>query len=94
MLFRIVQEALTNVLKHAGATKVDVDLHFSAGSLTIEVSDNGVGFDPAARSGGRGMGNMRMRAERLGGALSVRTGPQGSCCILSIPIKPLAIPGA
>ncbi|MCU0223982.1 MAG: histidine kinase [Acidobacteria bacterium] len=74
--FRIVQEAMTNVVRHAGATRVAVRLRAADGRLRIEVEDDGQGFDPdaaAAASGGEHFGivGMRERAEALGGRVTL-----------------------
>lgn len=66
--YRIVQEALTNVLKHADATHVDVLLRYSGRSLEIEVADNGAGAD--TNTPGHGLIGMRERAALYGGTLS------------------------
>jgi signal transduction histidine kinase len=65
--FRIVQESLTNVVRHAGATAVTVKLAFGEGDLTIEVDDDGRGGSSA--NGGSGIDGMRERAAALGGEL-------------------------
>src|SRR6185312_15691505 len=77
-LLRVVQEALTNVRKHARATRVEVGLAWEPDSVTLTVKDNGRGFDPGApreegRMGGFGLISMRQRCELAGGALSVRS---------------------
>lgn len=76
-LYRIVQEALNNALKHSGATAVTVRIVTSAERTEIEVADNGKGFDPDAVSRDRGMGlvGMQERAEKLGGSLSIQSAP-------------------
>lgn len=76
-LYRIVQEALANARKHAGAAAVDVSLRAAAGTLMLRIKDDGVGFDPEALVAGpghRGMAGMRERATLLGGSLSVVSG--------------------
>ena len=74
-LFRVVQEALNNSVKHAGAGQVSIRLERSAEpaeTLVIEVSDDGVGFDPEApRPGHLGLNGMRERTEHLGGRLTI-----------------------
>ena len=72
-LYRIAQEALNNALKHAEASTVLVKVQADKASILLEVTDNGIGFDPAAISGdGRlGLASMRTRAERLGGTLEL-----------------------
>jgi two-component system NarL family sensor kinase len=80
-VYRIAQEALHNVLVHARAEKVEVDLLFEPDGLRLEVRDNGVGFDPelvrSAPNGHIGMVSMRQRAESLGGELQLESS-QGS----------------
>jgi signal transduction histidine kinase len=84
-LFRMLQEALFNIYKHAGATQVQVKLQFQQNQINLEVCDNGHGFPPSsARSGesrmqttlpsiysGRGIQGMQDRAEELGGKISI-----------------------
>jgi signal transduction histidine kinase len=89
-LFRIVQEALTNVIKHAEANIVKINLNFSADTVEIRVSDDGQGFDPQAhRSSGRiswGLRNMEERTNLLGGRFQVRSSPgRGTTLEVSIP---------
>ena len=73
-LYWIAQEALNNVRKHAAARHVSVHLHFTVTTITLEVLDDGVGFDPqAVRSAGQGGGGLRTiaeRTERVGGVLT------------------------
>jgi PAS domain S-box-containing protein len=72
-LYRVAQEALNNALKHAASTAVTVRVECDAGRVMLEVTDCGRGFDPAAPSGGGGMGliSMRERVEKLGGTLDI-----------------------
>jgi signal transduction histidine kinase len=78
-LFRIVQEGLTNIVRHANANSVAVRLVQEQGLVMLEISDDGVGFDPqqfeALEHGGRGLGllGMRERAEILGGAFELES---------------------
>jgi signal transduction histidine kinase len=75
-LYRIAQEALTNVAKHARATKVDVILERHDDSVFLIVEDDGVGFDPAeAGSTGRGFGllGMQERAALVGASLQIES---------------------
>jgi signal transduction histidine kinase len=92
-LFRIVQEALNNVIKHAEAKAVKIHLRFLADAVDIQVSDDGHGFDPQARrSGGRiswGLRNMEERAALLGGKFQVRSSPgRGTTLDVSVPYIP------
>ncbi|MEO0936842.1 MAG: cache domain-containing protein [Pseudomonadota bacterium] len=74
-LYRIAQEALTNIERHAGATRVTVDLRGHAKGATLKIIDNGAGIR-AARRQGLGLRNMQERAEQLGGDLVFRQ-PKG-----------------
>jgi len=77
-LYRLAQEALNNVLKHAQAHHVAVRLHISADRAILEIADDGVGFEPTLRGGhGYGLRGMRERAERLGGTLHIESSPGG-----------------
>lgn len=76
--FRVTQEAITNVLRHAQAENLLVRLQRTPEGLALLVSDDGVGFSPAAfpgREGQRGMAGMSERVEQLGGQLSVKSEP-------------------
>ena len=64
-VLRILQEALANTLKHAQAKNIRVELKFSANLLGIRIIDDGIGFDGAGTSNGRGMNNMRTRAKKI-----------------------------
>ena len=88
--FRIIQEALTNVTRHAQATRVDVAVRRAGDSLILGVSDNGVGFAPDTLSGLRSLGlvGMRERALACGGVLMVQGKPgAGTSIVVTIPLK-------
>ncbi|WP_430790456.1 sensor histidine kinase [Actinoplanes sp. G11-F43] len=79
-ILRITQEALTNAAKHSGATRVGVTLSYMASEVTLDIRDDGRGFDPRRpprrdRTGGFGLEGMRNRAERVGGTLTVESEP-------------------
>ncbi len=76
-LFRIALEALNNVLKHAGAGQVVVDLKFEGEGVCLKVTDDGVGFDPAMalRSGGMGLLGIKQRVERIHGSFAIESAP-------------------
>jgi signal transduction histidine kinase len=69
--FRIVQEALTNVRRHAAAGRVEVRLRYGTAALEVSVEDDGAGVEEAGEAEGHGLRGMRERAAMLGGALSV-----------------------
>jgi len=77
-LYRIVQEALTNIVKHAKATKVDIHINLIDNVLTLEINDNGIGFDQnhKVKSDSYGMIGMKERVYLLGGELNI-VGNQG-----------------
>ena len=85
-LLRVVQEALTNVRKHAGAYHANVTLTEDLGVVTLEVTDDGSGFDPArvndALDHGFGLTSMRERVEQIGGTLEVHTAPGTGTCVV------------
>ncbi|RPI22577.1 MAG: PAS domain S-box protein [Acidobacteria bacterium] len=83
-LYRIVQEALANVVRHARATRVDVLIKRRAGKVIAVVEDNGIGFNEkvALNSGRLGLFGMRERAEMLGGSLTIECGPSGGTTLL------------
>jgi len=89
--FRIFQETLTNVIRHAGATHVTVTLKQSAGQIVLQVSDNGRGITPFEISNSTSMGllGMRERAALLGGRFKISRLPkrQGTRVTVSIPIE-------
>jgi signal transduction histidine kinase len=86
-LFLIAQEALTNVRKHAKASHVRAELGRINGSFRMCLTDDGTGFDASGRKSGQGLGNMRERAERLGGRIEIRSGnPKGSVIEVVVPL--------
>jgi signal transduction histidine kinase len=91
-LLRICQEALTNVIKHAGASKVSIELEFNSNHVALQVSDNGHGFDPnhcvGPRDGHFGLLGMSERAKRINGHFSVVSDPHGTKVRLEVPIEP------
>ena len=86
-LYRIAQEALNNVVKHAHASQVEIRLEDREGAIALEVRDDGVGFDPQAEYPGHlGLQSMRERTARLGGALEIESAPgRGALLRVRIP---------
>jgi two-component system, NarL family, sensor histidine kinase DevS len=87
-LYRIVQEALTNIVKHAGASRVSILLVRSSGSATVVIEDDGHGFDPAElREDGIGIIGMRERVELHEGRLTVESTPgSGATLAAEVPL--------
>ena len=85
--YRTAQEALTNVSKHAQASRVVVDLSLGGGVLSLEVSDNGRGLDPAdlAKARSFGIRGLHERASTVGGWVDLSSGAAGTSLILSVP---------
>jgi signal transduction histidine kinase len=84
--YRIVQEALTNVLRHSGAGSCEVDVRASDGALVVTVADDGTGAPGPVpgRGGGAGLPGMRERAEELGGSFSVDDRPGGGTVVRAV----------
>lgn len=73
MLFRIVQEAINNIIKHAEAKVIDLSLHYNSTILTMEITDNGKGFSVDGTTFGTGLQNIRKRAALLKGSLTINS---------------------
>ena len=93
-IYRVAQEALANVARHARATHVTVSLHASPTRFELRVSDNGAGIDASAPRTGMGLANMEARATEIGGRLSIVRGSPGTDVVLSVPLTHPAVRGA
>ena len=82
-LYRVLQESLTNVVKHSGAKTAQVELAGSPSEIQLQILDSGVGFDPKSTGsrGGLGLVGMRERLSLLGGELLIESRPSGSTWI-------------
>jgi signal transduction histidine kinase len=92
-IYRIVQEALTNIARHASARSVSVLVEERNGHLLAVVEDNGRGFDSGEKTGDRHLGlvGMQERAELLDGKLTIESSPQsGTSIYVEIPLKEAA----
>jgi two-component system, NarL family, sensor kinase len=88
-LERFAQEALQNVVKHAGASGASVELRCDPGLVSLRITDDGAGFYPGAATPGFGLSGMAERAELVGGRLDVRSGPgRGTTIEARIPVTP------
>lgn len=88
-LYHIAQETLNNVLKHAAASQITVRLHQTETTATLEVVDDGVGFEPEAahQTGGLGLSGMAERTEELGGTLEIDSAPgAGTKVTVKVPV--------
>jgi signal transduction histidine kinase len=86
-VYRLVQEALTNVAKYARARRVDVVLRALDGKAVISVTDDGCGFDPNQRISGHGLAGMRFRVQSRGGTMTLRSARgHGTCIEAALPL--------
>lgn len=86
-ILRVLQEAFTNIIKHADATEATVSTSVVGGDVVIGVADNGKGFDPGAPRSGRGLANQSRRASAIKAKLTVESGPHGTKLTLLLPIE-------
>lgn len=88
-LYGISNEVLNNILKHALASEIKVLLRKKAGKITLEIGDNGVGFDPGSteQHGGLGLKGMRERAEQINGDLQISSGENGTLVTVEVPYE-------
>lgn len=90
-LYRIAQECLTNIAKHARATRVVIRFEIDGGKQVFSICDDGIGFDPASGTSGLGLIGIRERVKMLNGEISIRSrrgdgpGPGGTQIIVAIP---------
>jgi signal transduction histidine kinase len=91
--YRTAQEALTNVSKHAQASRVEIDLSLAGGVLSLEISDNGRGLnaDDLAKARSFGIRGLHERAGTVGGWVELSSSASGTTMILSVPLNPLGI---
>lgn len=89
IIFRILQEVLNNVIKHASATLIDINLEYHADTIQLKIVDNGIGFDIddlPERQRGMGLKNIQKRAGIIGGEVLIRSKPrEGTCIDIFIP---------
>ena len=91
VLFRVAQEALNNVCRHAGVMQVQAELQYEEDRVLIRICDQGVGFDPSEKFNpprGWGLAGMRERVESLGGQLNLQSAPgEGTSVEVVIPLR-------
>jgi signal transduction histidine kinase len=86
-ILRILQETLANILKHAGAKNVAVEIVYSTELLRVRVTDDGCGFSEELRSKGRGVNNMRSRAKKIAAIFNITATDPGTQVTLDIPLS-------
>jgi signal transduction histidine kinase len=88
-IYRILQEQLNNVVKHARATRVTISISEARGGLKICIRDNGVGFDQKNARGGLGLNNMKNRIDVFQGSIDIVTAKNKGCSIcVYFPLEP------
>jgi signal transduction histidine kinase len=83
-----VREAVSNALRHAQASRIAIAVSSEEKWLSLDIADDGKGFDAAISCAGNGLGNMRSRIEGLGGHLTLTSGPEGSRISARLPLAP------
>jgi signal transduction histidine kinase len=96
LLYRSLQEALSNLVRHARATRVFAALKAADGQLTLTLQDNGIGFDverslrgPADVAAGIGLRSIREQTEALGGKMAIESSASGTTLVISVAISPV-----
>ncbi|HSR36089.1 MAG TPA: ATP-binding protein, partial [Desulfurivibrionaceae bacterium] len=95
VLYRVTQESLTNIIRHAKISQATLELHFDQNQVTLQVHDTGVGFDPDAlpEDSGMGLAGMHERVEAVAGQLQIDSAPgKGTFVDVTIPIVKSTIP--
>ena len=86
-LYRLTQESLANVLKHAAGSRVNVTLNYEPGQIHLTVVDDGLGFDPNSVARGYGLENMNKRSEELDGSVTIESVPgDGTSVMVTLPV--------
>jgi signal transduction histidine kinase len=89
-ILRILNEAITNALKHTQTTQIDITGQCDAEHYLLQVRDYGNGFDTTLPEQGEGLPSMQQRARRMGGLLTIHNNPQGTTLALRVPLEPAA----
>ena len=89
-VFLIFKESLNNLVRHSGCTQATIELWLTSGELTLQLNDNGHGFDPGIAVEGNGLQSLRRRAQSLGASFSVHSDYRGTTVFLCVPYKQAA----
>jgi len=81
-VYRIIQEAINNTMKHANASKIDINVIKEKSTYQIAIKDNGKGFEEAETVSGNGMNNLKKRAKEINGEISVTSQKQSGTTIV------------
>jgi signal transduction histidine kinase len=95
LIYRTTQEGLSNLIRHANATHVEVSLQHDNGWLTLTIQDDGVGFNaqrllrgPVVVGAGIGLRSVREQADALGGSMAIESTPSGTKLIVTVAVSP------
>lgn len=99
-LYRIVQESLSNALRHSDATRVDVTIDVNEKQVTVTLVDDGLGFDPSSTRTGHGLRNIRQRASEIGATLNLTSRHGAGTTVMvtwanrgrNLPVEAIAVP--
>lgn len=96
LIYRAAQEAVSNVIRHSRAARIEASLEAAGDKIVLRFQDNGVGFDaqqlfsaPASLAGGIGLRTIREQTEALGGTIKIESGPGGTKLEVTVPFLPL-----
>ncbi|NQX40929.1 Signal transduction histidine kinase [Pedobacter steynii] len=87
ILFRIMQEALQNAIKHADAASISINITMTSNTISLKIYDDGIGFEMQSANTGLGISNMKHRTALLGGTISWNVSATGSRVNIQLPIK-------
>ncbi len=88
MLFRIIQEQINNIIRHAHANRIEIKLHIDAGNMCLSIADNGIGFDTSLVKKGLGLTNIFNRVNLYDGQTEIVASPGNGCHLcLIVPLK-------
>jgi len=87
VIYRIISELITNILKHAHATQALIQLIYQSGSLVVTVEDNGTGINNPKGEEGMGLRSIRLRADYLHATLKIESDTKGTLIILEVPYE-------
>src|SRR6185436_9092883 len=92
-LYRLAQESVNNILKHSQAKEFTITLKYETNRVTLQIQDDGVGFDVTQATGGMGLSNLRERTEEIDGQLAIISAPEKGTTIHVVWPKPAAESG-
>jgi signal transduction histidine kinase len=86
-IYLVFKEAVHNIVRHSGCTRMSVSLRKEGSALVLHVEDNGKGFVPSQATQGQGLASIRRRAARLGGEVRIQSGTGGTSVVVRVPLR-------